>query len=167
MTERRQCGQRWSRVFAKNYVHVSRRVNILTIFVKNEGNGEEDDVAARFNLNSRASAAFANQVPDEPPIPLDARLHAELRAQGQNGDRFPVDTRECVEDRLVQLLQGQRPSHPKPPQNEPLHDGPNLLDRRQVRRVRGPAREDIDPVVAEPAHGRYRRMASRAVLLEL
>ena len=139
----------------------------MSCLIKNDGDGEEDDVATRFNLNSRSSAAFPNRVANEPAVPLDAQLNAELGAQCQNGDRFPVDVRVRVEDRVVQLLQGQRPSHPKPLQDEPLHDGPDLLDRGQVRRVRWPAGEDMDPVVPEPAHRRYRGMASRAVLLEL
>ena len=166
LPERWQCWHPRTCDRADHSIHESGRVFVLRSFSEDQRDREKDDVAAGFDLNTSASAAFSNHIANESPVPLNTRKDSELGAQRQDGNSLPIDACVSIKDCFDQLLQCERRSHPKPLQDESLHDGPYLLDRGQVGRVWGPIEEDLDTLVAEPAHCRDRGMASRAVLLE-
>ena len=85
-----------------------------------------------FHLHSCSPAAFINGIPDELAISLQTNPNTELRAQSQHSNRLPADVGVGIKDPFFELLERQRGSHPKSLNDEPLHNCPDLLNRRQV-----------------------------------
>ena len=127
---------------------------------------QKKDVALSLKFRSCPSAALADEVAHKPPVPLNARPDAVLGAHRQNGDRPPADAVVGVEHSLLELRERKRRLQPEALQDLALHDRPDLLDGREVRRIGRPVGEDADPVVAPPAHRVHGLVARRSVLLE-
>ena len=89
-----------------------------------------------------------------------------LGAHSQNGHSPPTDVVESVEDGLFELDQRQWGPHPETLNDVAFHDRPDLLDWRQIGRVRRPIWKDPDPMVTEPAHRQRGGVARSTVLLE-
>ena len=89
-----------------------------------------------------------------------------LHAQRGGSDRFRLDEIVRIEDSIHKLVVGKWGPHPKALDDEALCYPPDLLDGREVGRVRRPSLQQRHVLALEPQTSRPRRVAPCSVLLE-